>query len=120
MAAPIENSPPGIQTMPSGAEPAAGVLFSTVGKKSEPDNEVESSLMTVEGLEPARPEFTIAAERATTAIGGIQRPIRRRSGDCKGLLVLRYRISRGPLRILELHTTAEWIRIAGINLLQLQ
>jgi len=30
-AAPIENSPPGIQTMPSGAWPGAGVLFGIVG-----------------------------------------------------------------------------------------
>src|SRR5439155_21381441 len=30
-AAPIENSPPGIQTIPSGAWPGAGVLFGIVG-----------------------------------------------------------------------------------------
>ena len=32
--APMENSPPGIQTMPSGASPGGGVLFSTVGRNA--------------------------------------------------------------------------------------
>ena len=32
---PIENSPPGIHTMPSGAGPRAGVLFGTVGAKGD-------------------------------------------------------------------------------------
>src|SRR4051794_44698 len=31
----MENSPPGIHTMPSGARPGAGILFSTVGKNNE-------------------------------------------------------------------------------------
>src|ERR1700690_2177747 len=32
---PMENSPPGIHTMPSGAGPVAGVLFGTVGAKAD-------------------------------------------------------------------------------------
>src|SRR6185436_12071105 len=32
---PIENSPPGIHTMPCGAGAGAGVLFGTVGAKGE-------------------------------------------------------------------------------------
>src|SRR6266705_1776279 len=32
---PIENSPPGIHTMPSGLAPGAGVLLGMVGAKSE-------------------------------------------------------------------------------------
>jgi hypothetical protein len=37
--APIENSPPGIQTMPSGADPGSGVLLATVGSKVDEEED---------------------------------------------------------------------------------
>src|ERR1051326_4707987 len=45
---PIENSPPGIQTMPSGATPAGrGFLFSMVGRNDEPGDGTEATPASV-------------------------------------------------------------------------
>src|SRR6266446_6408598 len=70
---PIENSPPGIHTMPSGLEPGAGVLLGMVGAKDE-----ASALCGVPELETGTGvgrDLTNATTPATTNAAAISRHI---------------------------------------------
>ena len=60
--APIENSPPGIHTMPSGAGPGGGCLFSTVGR-----NPADGATSTGDGVDRVSVKARIAAPAIATA-----------------------------------------------------
>jgi hypothetical protein len=72
--APIENSPPGIQTIPSGVEPAGRPLFSIVGAKvgaTEAAVELEGCAASISWL-PAHPApLKIASPTQAKAIARI-------------------------------------------------
>src|SRR5438477_198429 len=76
---PIENSPPGTQTIPSGASPGAGVLLGIVGPKSEASGSTTDAVATgfsgavadstgPDGDRVCDSEPAIHAPRPTTAI----------------------------------------------------
>src|SRR5271157_264208 len=87
--APMENSPPGIQTMPGGGEPGAGVLFALVGPKPL-DAAALSGASDGEAIEGAAAETATVRERcpyatqhatrsanATPAITNVRRDVSR-------------------------------------------
>jgi hypothetical protein len=60
--APIENSPPGIHTMPAGAGPGGGCSLSTVGR-----NSADGGTATLDGIERSVKARIAAPAMATTA-----------------------------------------------------
>src|SRR3974390_788610 len=67
---PMENSPPGIHTMPSGAGPGAAALFGTVGAKAAEAGAGEPLAARVSAADAARDSRTKA--RATHARRGFE------------------------------------------------
>jgi hypothetical protein len=63
----MENSPPGIQTIPSGAGPGGLALFGTVGEKAESGRAVESLVSAARTGENALEKATARAAESRTA-----------------------------------------------------
>src|SRR4051812_11218609 len=70
--APIENSPPGIHTMPSGAGAGGSSRFSTVGRKS-----ADPATSVAAGLARSARAVSTAAPAMTAAVSDTQMPRRR-------------------------------------------
>src|SRR5262249_12791793 len=76
-AAPMENSPPGTQTMPSGASTGGRCLFSTVGAKPGGSEAAETFQLTTKPG-PQSVHSAMAAVRAITT--EIQTPVQAKVG----------------------------------------
>ena len=80
--APIENSPPGIHTMPSGAGPGGGFLFSTVGRnRFDVAASTAGSAGSADGLGRVAVKATIAAAAIITTATHVQTLLLRRGTD---------------------------------------
>ncbi len=80
--APIENSPPGIHTMPSGAGPGGGFLFSTVGRnRFDVAASAAGSAWLADGLGRVAVKATIAAAAIVTTATHVHALLRRRGTE---------------------------------------
>jgi hypothetical protein len=63
----MENSPPGIHTMPGGVGPGGGDLFSTVGRNEEPSSGAAGDAATATGVVVTRFERVAGQTRIAAA-----------------------------------------------------